>query len=392
MKILILEDDQSKLDNIINVAKEFDGPIDIVSTSTFHSFHKQVERDQFNLIIVDLLVPQFDTSIEAVDLTDQIIDATRDHCSINFRTPVIAITSFDEKAEENFSGLNNKDITVITYSPHSDGWRTVLKNKIECCIPQITFPFVIVCALTKEVRGFEEAGYKLGITRAIYGLECNEIDIGGIVGVVVTSPRMGLVDSAITCTLAAELFRPKLLCMSGICAGIEKKAGIYDVIIPDVCHQHDFGRWGKDGFEHEPYSVQIEPSFRLNIIEIINSADFNSSVSKGVTLNKSEFPEDKERLEFAIKLAPASSGSAVIADEIMVALIKEQHRKMTAFEMESFSVYESARLARCKPNYFSAKCVVDDGGKNKGDHYHRVACILSAKVVYELIRRGVAKF
>lgn len=392
MKILVLEDNQEKLDAILNVIKSVDHCIDFSTASTFHRFHKFVEREVYDLIIVDLLAPQFVESTDPIDLTEQIIDSTRDHSCINFRTPVIAVTGFDEIAEENFDGLNGKDITVVTYSPEKHSWGDSLRDKINSCIPPITFPFVIVCALPKEAEGFISAGYRVGPTREIHGLECREISIGGVNGVIVTSPRMGLVNSAIVCTLATELFKPKLLCMSGICAGIEKKAKIYDIVIPDIVHQYDFGKWGDNGFELEPYSVQILPDLRLRLAEILGKSDFKESISNGVSLNRSEFPDGDEHLSFEIKLAPASSGSAVVSNDDFVSLIKEQHRKMTAFEMESFSVYESARLASVKPYYFSAKCVVDDGGASKGDRFHRVACILSAKVVYELILGGVVYF
>ncbi|MBF4265150.1 nucleoside phosphorylase, partial [Vibrio anguillarum] len=36
--------------------------------------------------------------------------------------------------------------------------------------------------------------------------------------------------------------------------------------------------------------------------------------------------------------------------------------------------------------YFSAKSVVDNGNTSKGDEYHRVAALISAKAVYGLIK------
>jgi hypothetical protein len=74
---------------------------------------------------------------------------------------------------------------------------------------------------------------------------------------------------------------------------------------------------------------------------------------------------------------------------LIQSLLKEQHRKNTAFEMESFALYEAARLSVSQPRFFSAKTVVDDGTETKGDHFHRIGCILSAKVVHELISRGL---
>jgi len=389
MKILILEDEEVKMDLIKTTILEIDKSIEISTSVTFQTFQKQVERDDFHLIIVDLLVPQFDKESTPTDLTDQIIDATRDHTCRNFRTPVVAITRFDQAAEENFKDLNCKDIFVVTFSVEKNDWKDMLKEKILACMPPLTYDFVIICALQKEVKGFEDAGYAVGTTCVINGLDCREIEIEEKSGVIVTSPRMGLVSCAITSSIAIELFSPQLVCMSGICAGIENKAEIYDIVIPEICHQHDFGKWGADGFEPEPYSVQINNDVRLRINEILQSPDFNSTIEQDIKILKSEIPENKESLEFRVFMAPASSGSAVIADINMASVVRKQHRKNTAFEMESFAVYEAARLSRTQPKFFSAKAVVDDGGIHKGDKYHRVACILSAKAVYELIRRNV---
>lgn len=388
MKVLILEDEAAKMDRIKAEIVEFDPCIDIHTSLTFQSFFREVMNDTFHLIIVDLLVPHFKDTDEPTDLTDQIIDATRDHSCCNFRTPVVALTRFDQKAEENFKELNRKDILVVTFSDENNHWKDVLKDKLLGCLPPLTYDFVIICALQKEAKGFEDAGYNVGGTQIVNGLDCRQLNIGNKLGVIITPPRMGLVACAITTTRAIELFHPRLICMSGICAGIEKKAEIYDVVIPEICHQHDFGKWGSDGFEPEPYSVQINNEIGLRITEILQKADFMTKIKTSVVCNKSEIPTDKEGLDFRVFMAPTSSGSAVIADLGMNNIIREQHRKMTAFEMESFAVYEAARLSRTQPKFFSAKAVVDDG-VNKSDNYHRVACIISAKVVYELIVQGV---
>ena len=57
-------------------------------------------------------------------------------------------------------------------------------------------------------------------------------------------------------------------------------------------------------------------------------------------------------------LAAEFSGSAVVANEALTTVIEAQHRKFSAFEVEAFAVYKSARLSLSKLFYFSAKCVV----------------------------------
>jgi nucleoside phosphorylase len=198
---------------------------------------------------------------------------------------------------------------------------------------------------------------------------------------------MGLVNSAILSARVIDLFRPKLICMSGICAGIEGRADIYDVVVPEMIHQHDSGKWTNEGFVTEIYPIQLEHHTRLAIAQVIGSHDFLTSVQSGIQLAKSEFPEGTNDFNFKVSLLPTSSGSAVVADENMLSEITSQHRKMGAFEMESFALYEAARQSAHNPIYFSAKSVVDNGNSQKGDDFHRVACLLSAKVVQELIQK-----
>lgn len=391
MKILILEDTPEKLHSVKNEIFQIDPSFTVESVGDFRNYHSRIMREKFDLLIVDLVVLDFPVNGTTRDMTEQITEVTRDFECPNYRTPVLALTQYDEKAEEKFKNLNEKDITVITFDEGNCNWKTSLKHKIELCIPPLTFDFVIVCALEKEAEGFSNAGYEVGATLVYQGLFIKEMSIADRKGAIVTAPRMGLVSAAITCTQAIDLFKPKLICMSGICAGVKDRAKIYDVVLPDICHQNDSGKWTESGFVHEGYSVQLEHGLRQILAEVICRGDFLEAVGNNVKIRKSEIPDGLEELTFDVFLAPTSSGSAVVADETVVRTIGGQHRKLSAFEMESFSLYEAARLSPIKPKYFSAKSVVDDGSASKGDSYHRIAAILSAKVVYECIRLALVK-
>ncbi|CAM3873768.1 hypothetical protein [Bordetella tumulicola] len=388
MKILILEDQEEKYRQIEEQVKGEASDADITWVKNFQTFHRVLEREKFDLIIADLVAPQFD-GIEERDLTLQIIDAARDHDCINCRSPMLALTQFLQAADESYKDLNSKDIAVVTFEPANQLWVEPLREKVRACKPPLRFDFLIICALPKEANGFQEAGYELGPLTGVFGLEIRGLEINGRKGAIVIAPRMGLVSCAITTAKAIDYFKPDLVCMSGICAGIEGKADIYDVVIPEICHQHDSGKWGKNGFEPELYSVQILPEVRLKLNEIIQSQEFIETATEGIKLGRSELPDSMEHFAPKVLLAPTSSGSSVVADKNFLTSIKEQHRKITAFEMEAFAVYEAARLSSSHPKFFSAKAVVDDGGPHKGDQYHRAACVLSAKIVYELIRRGL---
>jgi len=391
MKILILEDSPTKLNKLLEVIAEIDETIEPKLCKVFHDLVTEVNRDTYDLVIADLKVPLYGDNNEEVDVSDRLLDCIRDTDCQNFKTPVIAVTKYDNLAEDNFRALNRCDINVITYDSTNDNWKQPFRSKIQSCFPKKLYDFIIVCALEKEADAYHEAGYNLGKRFISDGITCRRIDINSQEGLIITPPRMGLVNSAILSARAIDLFKPKLICMSGICAGIEGKANIYDVIIPEICHQHDAGKWTNDGFIPELYDVPLVHVTQITIDKIIKEGDFISTLKENITLRRNEFPPDSDLLNFEVYLAPASSGSAVVADNDILENIKVQHRKKTAFEMESYALYEAARQSLESPIFFSAKAVVDNGNSHKGDEYHRVAAILSAKTIYEIISRGIAE-
>lgn len=387
MDILVLEDIDSKFEELNGHIHTVLGAVSVTRAALLSDFLRYVERQKFDLIVVDLLVPRFKDSQEAEDVTSDILDACRDVGCKNNRTKVVALTASDDASDNNYKELNAADVAVLNFDP-SGRWKESLAQKFLLAKPKRTFDVVIVCALPKEVQGFVNAGYQVG-TAFLHGiLDCREIAIGDQQAVIVTAARMGLVSCAITATQAIEAFSPNLICMSGICAGIKGKAKLLDIAIAESCHQHDFGKWSVTGYEPEIYSVPIKAKLRAQLKKIIeDEADFSSSICDKVTYEKRELPEELQSLTAKVYFTPASSGSAVVADDKMVDIIKEQQRKGAIFEMESFALYEAARLHPRDVSFFSAKAVVDDGGPSKGDQFHRLACILSAKTVYECVRR-----
>lgn len=391
MKVLILEDNDAKSTAIEQAIKSVQPAIDTHKVDCFSDFFKCTIKEHYDLIVVDLLVPRFSKENEPENITNDIIETVRDVECVNFRTPVIAITQFLAAAEDNFEDLNHKDIHVVTYNEQDDRWKQTLQGKVKACIECQSYDFIIICALPKETGGFSQAGYAVGGFTNLHGMECRELKLNALNGLVITLPRMGLVNCAITTSRAIDIFKPKLVAMSGICAGVKGEVKIYDVVIPDSCQQHDFGKWGVDEFQSETYTVQISHETKLIVKQLADDQVFNKKITDAIKPKRSQIPECDDHFGFRIFTAHSSSGSAVIADEKIVNLIREQHRKTKTFEMESYAVYEAARLSSLNPIFFSVKSVVDNGDVHKGDEYHEVACVLAANVTCELIVRSLKK-
>lgn len=154
MKVLILEDSPKKSAAIELAIQAVQPAIATQKVDCFSEFFKYTQREKYDLIVVDLLVPRFAGDDETYNVTEDIIEATRDHQCINFRTPVIAITQFLAAAEDNFESLNHKDIHIVTYNEDNERWKETLQGKVKTCIECQSYDFIIICALPKEAEGF----------------------------------------------------------------------------------------------------------------------------------------------------------------------------------------------------------------------------------------------
>lgn len=382
MKILILEDEDNKFEEISRFILEGNDFITIIREKNYRRFAKSIEREQFDLILIDLFVPLND-GMEANDQSITLMEDLRDSKCVNCNTEVIALTQHDESASDHIKDFNYKHISVLIYSDDAKWKETLSKTISNLNLPN--FDFVIICALDKEIDAYSLLSYNVTENFTINSFDCRGITFDDYQGVIIKSPRMGLVDAAITTSRAIEIFKPKIVCMSGICASVADDVKIYDLIIPEMCYQHDSGKWVKDGLISEPYSVQLDHKVSLKIKTEISKLGFVNDLQQGITLKRSEMSD--EELNVKIHFGVASSGNTVIADEFMNEIVKDQHRKLLGFDMESYAIYESARLANNNVKYFSIKSVVDNGSPSKGDNYHRVASLLSAKATIKVLEK-----
>ncbi|MDO8909517.1 MAG: response regulator [Pseudohongiella sp.] len=389
MKILVLEDEDNKFKEISDFILETIDEVTIQRETNWLSYTLAVSKTKYDLILLDLLVPKSNRDSTIENHHHSLVSSTRDYESKSFFTPAIVLTRQSLEGADFVYDLNKVDINVITFNDHGE-WRDALKIKLLACEPKKSFDFIIVCALEKEADAFETYTDTWGEVKTISGLMCREIQIGGYKGAIVRAHRMGLVAAAVVATMALERFSPRLICMSGICGGVVGESKIYDLLVTQVCHQHDAGKWSTEGFKSEHYDIQLDVDVQNGLLEVCSNPGLKSYLLDKLNPRHSEFPEGEEQINCNIvSSAVTSSGSAVVAEDGKSSTLSVGQRKLSGFDMEIYSIYEAARYARNKPAYFAAKAVVDDGGKNKGDKFHRIGCLLSAKFIVTAIRAGI---
>jgi nucleoside phosphorylase len=213
---------------------------------------------------------------------------------------------------------------------------------------------------------------------AIFEIDGNQLRIG-----IGSPPRLGLVSATMYSSTIIEKLRPRILCMTGICAGIKGQCALGDIAFAEESWEWQAGKYVSTGesFRSEPYQLAVPPYVTSRMREM--SAD-------GQLLAKvhGDWRGEKPASAPSLHIGPIASGSAVVADQSMVDRIKGQHRKLLGIDMEIYgSYYSAAHASMPKPACFALKGVSDFADAEKGDKLQAYAAYVSARVLFEFLRR-----
>ena len=97
---------------------------------------------------------------------------------------------------------------------------------------------------------------------------------------------------------------------------------------------------------------------------------------------RNSWPANAPDTELRLRIGPMVSGSAVLADQDVLDRIIEQHRNLTAVEMESYGVLAAAAFAsHPRPTAFVCKAVCGFADDEKNDRWQSYAAFTSVQVL-----------
>jgi nucleoside phosphorylase len=129
----------------------------------------------------------------------------------------------------------------------------------------------------------------------------------------------------------------------------------------------------------EPYQVTTDHTTLTGLKSLLDTPNLISLLEKGFKGGKR--PSSQQTPEPGI----FTSGSAVIANEEILKDVETVHRKVSALDMEVFSIHRAAELATNKPPCVCAKTVVDLCGIGKDDQLHAYGSYISAQFMIKAI-------
>jgi nucleoside phosphorylase len=377
--VLVIEDEEEKLEEISGEIRAFFKNVEIETSRTFGDATQKLLQEKYDLVVVDLLLPRRGGE-DPVDISEEIIDHLSES-DLNKLTTTVAISRFEEVVDRRRDEFVKAGILLIAYC-EDDAWRACLRVCMQRVSLKTLYDFVIICALGMERTAFEgvdRSDFEIGPLQSVLSMDVREMTLGKLRGICVLQPQMGLVDASITATKALDAFTPRLICMSGICAGFEGRVELGTLVVSDYTWEHQAGKHLNDKFEIRSYQESLENSTRIALSQMLEEDPRLAALASKA--HQIAVPSEEA------KLGPSVSGSAVIASSKYADHLKQQHGKVAAVDMEVFGVYRAAALSGRPVICFAAKTVVDHANEAKGDSIQQAGAILSARFVVKAVER-----
>lgn len=394
MKILLVDDNVSKIQKIMKVIMEVEGiSQDMIDYSVeANDARQKLQRSAYDLLILDLNMPE--CLVEEADenagatLVDELLGIEY----YKKPTQIVVLSAYDECEEAFIKESNRTGFIMLRYDESSVVWSIKLKAILEYRLlysqqnkvhEDIEFAIISTVPVeTEAVRNlcpeWEEESFRDDVNTYYVGElrdgeKCKNV-------VTVQSTDMGMVSAAITTMNLAKHYNPKYVIIVGIAAGIgEHNYG--DILIPKEVWNYSSGKICEKEkeflFKPDPKVIPLD----AKVLELVRK-DYSEVLLK----IKKAWPC---RIDSYINICDYSMacGTMVVANKKLVEdHITAHFRKSGGLDMESYGVFFAARsLCDSHPIPICIKSVSDFADNDKGDNYQPYASYISANFTKYLI-------
>jgi nucleoside phosphorylase len=405
IRALIVEDQQSKVAKVVEfllhsklLSRE---RIDVAQSGI--DARRLLRAHQYDLMILDVVLPNRPEDAPQKEGGVELLRELMDRDVMQRPRYIVGLTAYPEAFQSAAGEFADYTWAIVQYQENENSWQ----DPIEQLLRHITrtmsrsdggleysSDICVVTALDMELDSLLRLEWGWSDLRvqgdAVTYKQANVSCGGDQVRVIAAScPRMGMVSAAVFSTNIIRTFRPRLIVMTGICAGIRERVSVGDVAVADPSWDYQSGKLVRGGFEVAPHQLPLISALRRRIAEL-NKNDLLGRIRAAwggaVPLGG----------EIGMHIGPFASGSAVLADKDRLRQLREQHRNLIGIDMEVYGVYAAAAEAPAPSPYaFAVKGVSDLGDESKGDEFKEYASYLSASVFREFVLSeylGLKKF
>lgn len=375
MRVLAIEDNDGKATALNALVAEIDPDATFARCGDIRSAFLELEATVYDLIVLDLMMP-LTVDGEPQDTGKEILHVISTS-KRNHSTAVVALTQYTELYERQEHSFAQLGVILVHFDFGSLDWRKTIGSLLRRVSEHPRCEFAIICALELEREALRATRASIGAKKRENGLDVMEIDIGRHRGKAILLPRPGIMDACVVTASVVERYRPRLIGMTGICAGVEGRVELGQVLACEICWEYQVGKFTPEGFQIEPYQTTVSEEIRQRLLGLCRSERITDLIYRQMV------PEDIARC--GPSLGTIVSGSAVIADGNVREFIRTQHRKIDAIEMELAGVFRAVNLVDDGVVVVGVKAVADFADHKKSDKVQEFAATASAHFSVEAI-------
>lgn len=395
MKILLIDDERAKGRKLVPALMEKCGlALEDISLAGDASQGRAAMRSTaFDIVLLDLLLPADaigePSSSVSIDLLSEILEetalikpsaivgVTRDKAAMIDAAPHFTDALWSIVEVESTSDLWVDRIIKLVNYQKSVSSQEKLEERFLCDVA------IVTALATPELRAVHALPWAWEVEepldRATIVRRGSFTTSRRSYSVVSTAAsRMGMVSTAVVASKIVSVMRPRFLVMTGICAGIESKTKLGDVIFADPCWDYQSGKHAFDNslgshFKVAPHQIGLSETVRVRADQLRRDSELWRRI-------EDEWPARRSD-RVSMHVGPLASGSAVVADESILPGIMNQRRDLLGIEMEAYGLLASAQGGGVKPTAFVIKSVCDFASSLKNDNEQDYASYTSARAM-----------
>jgi len=394
MKILIVDDNPRRYERFVLALNELCISKDAIQLATSATDARHyLSKVKYDFMIIDILIPLRPEEAPDERHSRELLTELVETEELLKPRHIVGLSGYRDAADRIAPFFRERVWTVVEYNEQTDDWISQIVNCVDYVKAEIEAPcrsdynvdVAVICALgDPELKAVLALPWSWGAARPID--DVTFVYDGKLPGstetpisvIAAATTRMGMVSTALLSSKLIGVFRPRLLVMPGICAGVRGKVNLGDVVLGDPTWDYQSGKRteGTEGgaFAISPHQLSVHPAIRSRFEQLRIDRKLLSSISdrwNGVV----EHP-------LKLVIGPIASGSAVLADGRAMGEVRNQHRELCGIEMEAYGLYSAATSAAApRPFVFALKSVCDFGDADKDDTMQRYAAYTSAEVL-----------
>lgn len=388
MKHILIVDDSYDNQKIVAKLLNDSDNIKIESKNTVKTAIDELKSKKYDLVITDLFLPlNLGDEINkdgAIELLKQI----EQNENVFKPTYIIGITSHKEAYSQYINEFNKKGwkLYINDFSLSKVELKENIVNYIKHSPKENdNVDILIITALQKELEQILDLPFnwecKTANAHTFHFCNIRNSKDKNLRILAVSCLHMGIAASASLTSKLGVLFKPKLILMSGIAAGIKEKVNIGDILVAEYCWDWGSGKKtqidGQSVTKQAPHQIAMPIKYKDGFLQLSKDKTFLDKLF-------CDYKDKKPNSQLKLHVGPLATGSVVLEDQTIVKSIIDQHRNTLGIEMEAYGVAYASELLGIDSIIIKSVCDFADIEKN--DDYQSYAAFTSAKVIEKFIQ------